>query len=463
MIGTATQQTDIPYPSSNAPVRRSSRSVVKDRIASALCLLPALYCAGVVLFALASPQDYASALPQIVRYIIVPGSIALALLLVALRSSRLTRVNVGGTACALLLALFLTEAHLEYRYGKAIAAMLRSSAAGPGPDVAGPRGLPPGHTVKKLNRMIGITELDRALLGGIPHSNVALCTRAGQPVGYRADRYGFRNPDHVHDGPSDLLLIGDSFIEGICLPDGQDLAGQVRQRSGSMVSLGMRGAGPLTELAMLGRFGPLVRPRWTVIAFYEGNDWENLAKELATPWLAQALNGNADFGRASPAQPAIDRAGKQIEQWVREESPGLSNVLARSHLTRNFLALHQTWSQLGLGYPKAASPIPEYERILARAREISAGWGGRVAILYIPQSGRFIGALPNQFVYDQLRDKVRAAAAKNGIPVIDLSRSFSGQGNPLELFGENHLSPEGAAHSADYLTRHLKALEKRPG
>ena len=459
MLGPSAELAGVIVPEAARPVR-SGWSVAKGRIASALCLLPALYCAGVVLFALSHAPDYATALPQLLRYIIVPALIALGLTIVAVRASRLTRVNVGGVACGLLLAFFMTEAVLEMRYVASIKAMLTATTVEQPSGLNGNRALPPGWTVKRLNREIGTTELRHAVLSNPPHTTVNLCLRNGYPVSYKTGRFGFRNPESAFTSRPELMLVGDSFVEGICLPDGLDLAGQVRRRTNSLLSLGTRGAGPLLELAMLGRYGPAIRPKLAVIAFYEGNDWENLATELRLPWLRQALANDADFGPTTLTPETARRSREQIERWNRQGAPDFSEVLARTNIKRNFLALHQTWTQLGLGYPTAARRIPEYDRILQRYREIAGKWGGRVVIAYIPQNTRYIGLLPRDFVFDELRDMVRDSAATQNIPFIDLTPVYSAQKNPLDVYGENHLTPAGASLSADVLVRELRKLER---
>src|SRR3546814_4332558 len=124
----------------------------------------------------------------------------------------------------------------------------------------------------------------------------------GKPIFYDADRFGFNNPDVDYQRAAEILVLGDSFVEGICLEPGKDLAGQLRRQSPGTIGIGSRGSGPLFELAMLGRYGPHLRPKSVVMAFFEGNDWENLDDELKQPYLRQALARAARFG--SPTLPA---------------------------------------------------------------------------------------------------------------------------------------------------------------
>lgn len=439
---------------------RSRRSRAKSWTASALCLVPAGYLGGVVMFAVRNADSYATALPQALRYIVVPGLLSALLAAIALRGSRVLRVNVGGAACALLVLLFACEAVLERRYVHAIADLTRvpPDMAARWPDAS--PGLPAGRTVRALNTALGTTHLRDAVLGGVAGSRVALCSDAGRTVAYRADRFGFRNPAAALARPPRLMVIGDSFVEGICLPDGQDLVDQVRRRSAATLGFGMRGAGPLLELAMLGRYGPLLKPRWVVFGFYEGNDWGDLAGELQTPWANEALADGASFGQ--PIDSARNaRAMAQVQRWGNARPPDYLSMLHKAHVGRNVLALHQTWTQLGLGYPKAAGPIPDYDRVLARARAIASRWGARLAILYVPATSRFFGLLPHQFVHDQVLRRVTTAAAAHDIPVIDTTPRLAEQTDPMGLYAQGHLSARGADLVAAMLTRSLDDLDQK--
>jgi hypothetical protein len=431
---------------------------MERRVGTALCLIPALYLGGVTAFGLANAEDFMADLPQRLRYVIVPGFLLTALSLTAFKARPVWRLRVGGIASGLLFALFLFEAFLEVRYLQIIRTMIGSEVRRSAD--SDPFALPPGRTVKQLNKDIGITQLSDAVLGAVPGSVVDLCRAGNIPVKYRADRFGFRNPPLAAATSAKIMLVGDSFVEGICLPNGQDIAGRVRARENAVLSLGTRGAGPLLELALLGRYGPVVRPEWSVIVFYEGNDWQNLERELQKPWLAQALDPAADFGLPQVNQQEREAVRTQIARWDQGGGIGTLDTISRGNVTRNFLALHQTWVRLGLGYPKSPPDIPQFELILQRARALASGWGGRVAMVYLPQNTRFMGLLPNSFAYDSLRNKVLKAAQQAGVPAIDMTPYFGAAADPIVLFGEHHLSPAGADMVARVISTSLRNIDK---
>src|SRR3546814_2317477 len=78
-------------------------------------------------------------------------------------------------------------------------------------------------------------------------------------------------------------------------------------------------------------------------------------------------------------------------------------------------------------------------------------------LLYVPQRDRYLGVLNRDFVYDQTRSKVLAAAAQNQVPVIDLAALFRKQPRAGDLYGtDSHFSERGAAMVARVIQERLQ-------
>lgn len=425
-----------------------------------LCLGIAAYFIGTAIFALWNGRDFASETPQFVRYVAVPAIIAAGFVLCALFAKPDTRAVVAASSIAILGGMFAFELVMTARSYSATAGLVSL------PDIRWMRSqnvdesLPPSRTAKALNTAMGVKSLPNAVLGGIPGKRVYLCSSGGKPVFYQADRFGFNNPEEAYGAPVDIMVVGDSFVEGICLKSGQDLVGQLRATGPATVGVGNRGAGPVFELAALGRYGPELRPRTVVLAFFEGNDWENLEQELQTPYLRQALSPDAEFGSVDLEAETLARAKPVITDWQSIRMPGPLEVLQRTNSLRNLLALQKTSLHLGIAYPKAPPAILEYNSVLARTKAVAAGWGGRVILLYIPLQDRFMGLVSRDFVYDQVRSKVLAAADQNDIPVIDLAAMFKTHPKPQSLYGSDaHFSALGASVAASAVADFLRKAE----
>lgn len=450
-------------PGTLPPARGASGGWSGVRLAAILlCLAPSGYLLATAVYALLNAGDFASDLPRQLRYVVVPAIIGLALLLGAFRLPRNAALNAGIVALSVLATLFLFETWLTLqllpRQGNVV------GIVDEGVDLAPYRkNLPPAYTIKALNAGMGVTDLDQAVLSAVPDEPLMLCSMERQPITYRTDAYGFRNPEGTRHEDAGIMVLGDSFAEGLCLPEGAGVIGQLRGRvSGQVVNTGSRGAGPLFELAVLGRYGPAFRPPVTLMAFFEGNDWENLANEIRTPWLAQAMQPDADFGAVGWTADELRAAEPVITGWWEAGAASVDEFFRRRSLLRNFMALSNTAQVLGLHYPKARAPNPAYAPLLRRAAEITQGWGGRLVIVYIPAHERFVGLFPHGFVNEDLRRMVHDAAEEAGLAVIDLTDVFASQPDRKSLYAaDSHFSAAGATLAADTIATQLAGLGLR--
>ena len=87
----------------------------------------------------------------------------------------------------------------------------------------------------------------------------------------RYDRNGFRNSIDLQK--ADIVVIGDSFIEGYMTAESKLATTLLGQLQGAIVAnLGHLGYGPQQELVVLKRYGLPLHPHTVIWAFYEGND-----------------------------------------------------------------------------------------------------------------------------------------------------------------------------------------------
>ena len=86
------------------------------------------------------------------------------------------------------------------------------------------------------------------------------------------DKNGFRNSHEIRE--ADLVVIGDSYIEGYLTSEANLLTSILADLQGNPVAnLGHAGYGPQQELAVLKRFGLPLKPKTIIWAFFEGNDF----------------------------------------------------------------------------------------------------------------------------------------------------------------------------------------------
>lgn len=417
-----------------------------------IVLAVAGYFAGIVAYALSDAPAYASDGYRLARYVIAPGMIALGLAACAFLLSRTARMYLALNAAAILGALFCFEAYMTWQLIQKSPGISQRVA---GTSLAAERfvaGLPPAHTLKQLNRELGPNEPGEIMIGGVPGTDVYLCHKDGAEVAYTSDRYGFRNPDTVYDRPVDVLLLGDSFAEGICLPEGEHFAARLAAQGANVVNTGTRGAGPLFELAVLQRAGPALRPRITLFLVFGGNDWENLRASLSEPWLMAALDDAYLDQPLLPSPGRLQRAGDVIAGWHGADGASLRELLGRQRVVRNFFALTQTALTLGLHFPAAEQPIPEFEAALQRAQAATQAWGGSLVVAYLPPVDQFRGLMAFPGAHARLPGFVETAAGSIGAQYIDLSIHFRAHETPSALYArDSHLSALGAEVAASHI------------
>ncbi len=432
----------------------------KERLlGTLLCAVPAIYCFSIAAYAVWQFDDFAGSLVYFTRYVAAPALIGGALVWMIFAGKAQTRTIVGVNAMAILAALFAHEAYATSSIAKALKQSIASVQADTSQSSASVRSLPPGATLRRLNYQAGLTtSLEEAVLGGPPHRDVLMCFHPTKgPVRYRSDRYGFNNPDTIYDADAiDVALFGDSFTEGICLEPGDDVAGQVRSAGFNAANFGIRGNGPLFELAAMGRYGRAFKPKTVVVLYYAGNDGSNLEQEASEAWLMAGLEDDADYG--SPAWSEAQKASVDSAIPVLANTSGAASSQSyRRRLMRNFVALAQTWSVLGLHYPSLPKHQPIFLDVISKMESLAKEWDGDFILVYIPRAERFRGALPNDFVFDADRRLVIEAAKQANISLIDLAEEFGKTGDPYANFGpDGHFSEEGAKLAASLIIEEIK-------
>lgn len=116
-------------------------------------------------------------------------------------------------------------------------------------------------------------------------------------LNFTYDAYGFRNPKTVPQ--ADVVLIGDSYIEGGNADDSGTIARRLEAQLGRPVeSMGVAGYGTMQNLINLDRNAPKLRPKVAVFFFFEGNDlYDDF--EIESMWADTAADyTHTDLGMA---------------------------------------------------------------------------------------------------------------------------------------------------------------------
>ena len=95
-----------------------------------------------------------------------------------------------------------------------------------------------------------------------------------RPLEFTYNSQGFRS--RIEYTTADVVTLGDSYIEGWYVSDGETCSDRLAELTGlTVANLAQSGFGTLQELHMLQRHGLRLSPRLVVWFFYEGNDLYN--------------------------------------------------------------------------------------------------------------------------------------------------------------------------------------------
>lgn len=151
-------------------------------------------------------------------------------------------------------------------------------------------------------------ELEVAPLAPQPLTHLYYCNEGYGMVNYVSDRFGFRNHDELWDVEQKTFIIGDSFVQGACIPDqSKTLTGNINSET-AVISLGTSANGPIHYAAIAKAVIPAFQPKNVVMVFYPNDNlwllrdneesyfyehyWESQSKPYFTNTAVEPLLNN---------------------------------------------------------------------------------------------------------------------------------------------------------------------------
>jgi hypothetical protein len=194
----------------------------------------------------------------------------------------------------------------------------------------------------------------------------------------KCDRYGFRNQTDLKN--ADTIVIGDSFVEGVTVPEAQLTTSLLAQLTGQTVAnLGQGNWGPQQELVVLKRYGLSLRPHTVIWMFSEGSDlrdvihYDHDMQHPADLWHAYVQRSFLHIElarlRTPPSPPGVRRAG-------------LLQLSNDKRVTMYFMNPAKPLTDQELG------AIDETARIIKEAYNLSTAQGARLIFVFAPEKFR---------------------------------------------------------------------------
>jgi hypothetical protein len=127
------------------------------------------------------------------------------------------------------------------------------------------------------------------LLSGYENANIILCLdEKNKPIIFRSDNNGFRN--YNNENHYDILLIGDSFVQGYCVNDDNYLNNQFKKFKIKTKNLAVGANGPLLEFATYKEYEHEIKYKNLILFITPENDFYDLSLEKNNSILLRYLN-----------------------------------------------------------------------------------------------------------------------------------------------------------------------------
>ena len=299
----------------------------------------------------------------------------------------------------------------------------------------------PPYTYKKEKKIY-------KLLGGVSNILTINCNENGYYAKYISDRYGFNNLDKNWDDERiEFLLVGDSFAHGDCVNRPHDISSVLTKISKkTSLTLGYGGSGPLLQYATLREY---IQPNIKNIIwlYYEGNDFSELESELKSKILLNYFKNKNFTQKLKLNQNIID---KQIEEEItvekeRKEKDLLKQIknkklkIFKMHHLKKFIKFSISYDVPGVisNYKNENHELniqkklqPEFKTILRLTKELTQKNQSKLYFVYLPSISRF------RYNYDgKALDEIKKIVIDLDIPFINITTEvFKKEKDPFNLF-----------------------------
>ena len=142
-------------------------------------------------------------------------------------------------------------------------------------------------------KLIDRTNIKDLPLSGYDQAEILLCMdENNKPVYFNSDLNGFNN--EIYQKNNDILLIGDSYVQGMCVKNSENFNGQFKKFNFNTTSLGVAGNGPLLEYSTFKEYKSIYEYKKLILFITPDNDFYDLSNEMNNKILINYLS-NQNF------------------------------------------------------------------------------------------------------------------------------------------------------------------------
>ena len=218
------------------------------------------------------------------------------------------------------------------------------------------------------------------------------------------DKFGFKNKNDVYRNKIDLMVIGDSFAEGIPFGNDFHVAYLINNKSNlNALNYGVSATGPLLSLAIIKEYGEYFKPTDIFYLFYEGNDLTDMMHEKESFLINYLKDDNFNQNLIGNSQQLKDffqeyeKIFYEIIEYNKINSSEVKNTAIKKNTKKfkekikDFLELNNLKELLLVGsvYNRTEIDYNMFKNILFKMQTLTRNWGGNLHFVYLPSWIRY--------------------------------------------------------------------------
>ena len=267
------------------------------------------------------------------------------------------------------------------------------------------------------------------------------------------DKFGFKNKNTVYQDKIDLMIIGDSFTEGV--PFGNDIhvANLINNKSNfNALNYGVSGTGPLMSLAIIKEYGKHFYPKDVFYLFYEGNDLTDMMHEKESFLINYLENDNFNQNLIENSHHLDDffqeyeKIFYQIINYREKNLPN-NNIEVKKNSKKfkekikDFLEINNLKELLLVGsvFQRTEIDYDMFRNILDKMQTETKSWGGNLNFVYLPSWIRYNNKI--SLANFKHQKKVEKIVLDLNINYIDIVEKF--KNNKMNSVNSFHLGIYG--------------------
>ena len=284
------------------------------------------------------------------------------------------------------------------------------------------------------------------------------------------DKYGFKNNNIIYEKKIQNFLLGDSYAEGLCENNKNDIAGHLNEKKYYTINFGVTGTGPLISLAILREFGNYFKPKNVIYLYFEGNDLDELNYEKEDATLINYLNDNFNqdyFNKYDDIKSFLIKAEQETEKIIYSKSkntfsPNKKNKLdiLKAHL-KDILEINNLRNIFKYKILKKQEEFYDLNllyKTVEKMNDDTKKWNGNYTFVYVPTWSRYFTKFTKYDAKIDLKKEIINNLNSKNIKVLDLTDYFNKIDNieqyyPLGFLG--HYNSKGYEKIAEIIEQSL--------